>query len=495
MPEESAAAEPPAMPLVADRLADFSDRLSPMLVKELRQGLRAKTFVIVFLLLQGLLGLVLLTSIAAARSPQNAGDDITNIIFLFFGLAVLIVQPIRGIGALHREIQGQTIELMVLTRLSAWKIVLGKWVSIVSQSALIFAAIIPYLILRYWFGEMNLFGELSLLCIVLILSAAITAVIVGISCVPSVILRGLVPLLAAAFGIVGIFALCVGVEEGLQELVSIAAMQSQENFWGVSLGLLSVVYLGWTALGVGTSMIAPAAENHSTLRRLLTLGLMLILLVVSPLTAAPTEAWIAMLGVILVPALIIELTEPFGLLPPICRPFVIRGRLGRIAGRFLYPGWPTGVLFFFLLAALGALSASTIGASNLSVDEYIVMISLVGSLLMPATLMSFFEKKIKHRLTVYFLLLAANVVVTLVLALLVDALPSGSRGFLAWLSWMPQNGFIMVHYPRNYPEPELLIWVSTATIIYAVILLVTAFARLRAVRKIEDEALSAETMS
>ncbi len=52
---ENAAAEPPEMPLVADRLADFSDRLSPMLVKELRQGLRAKTFVIVFLLLQGLL--------------------------------------------------------------------------------------------------------------------------------------------------------------------------------------------------------------------------------------------------------------------------------------------------------------------------------------------------------------------------------------------------------------------------------------------------------
>lgn len=493
MSEESAAAEPPAIPLVADRLADFSDRLSPMLVKELRQGLRAKTFVIVFLLLQGLLGLVLLTSIAAAGSPQNAGDDITNIIFLFFGLAVLIVQPIRGIGALHREVQGQTIELMVLTRLSAWKIVLGKWVSIVSQSALIFAAIIPYLILRYWFGEMNLFGELSLLCIVFILSAAITAVIVGISCVPSVILRGLVPLLAAAFGIVGIFALCV--EEGLQELVSIAAMQSQESFWGVSLGLLSVVYLGWTALGVGASMIAPAAENHSTVRRLLTLGLMLLLLVVSPLTTAPTEAWIAMLGVILVPSLVIELTEPFGLLPPICRPFVMRGGLGRIAGRFLYPGWPSGVLFSFLLAALAALSAGMVGASNLSEDECIVMVSLLGSLLMPAALMSFFEKKIKHRLTLYLLLLAANAVVTFVLALLVDALPSGSRGFLAWLSWIPQNGFIMVNYPRNYPEPELLIWVSTATIIYAVILLVTAFARLRAVRKIEDEALSAETMS
>ena len=30
-------------------LRDFSDRFSPIVVKELRQGLRAKTFVIVFL--------------------------------------------------------------------------------------------------------------------------------------------------------------------------------------------------------------------------------------------------------------------------------------------------------------------------------------------------------------------------------------------------------------------------------------------------------------
>lgn len=31
-----------------EKLNDFSDRLPPMLVKELRQGLRAKTFVGVF---------------------------------------------------------------------------------------------------------------------------------------------------------------------------------------------------------------------------------------------------------------------------------------------------------------------------------------------------------------------------------------------------------------------------------------------------------------
>jgi hypothetical protein len=478
------------LPLVADRLADFSDRLSPMLVKELRQGLRAKTFVIVFLTLQGLLGLVLLTSIASASAPQNAGETITSIIFMFFSLAVLVIQPIRGIGALHREVQGQTIELMVLTRLSAWKIVLGKWVSIVSQSALIFAAIVPYLILRYWFGDMNLLGEVSLLCLVFVLSAAVTAVIVGISCVPSVILRGLLPLLAAAMGLWLIPILCF--ENEFDDLVTFAAMQSPEAFWGVTLGTLCAVYIGWTALGVAASMIAPAAENHSTVRRLLALGLMLLLVLVARFANTPPDVWVLMIAVILVPSMIIELTEPFILLPPICRPFVERGAMGRLAGRLLYPGWPSGVIFTLLMIFLATLSCYLAEAGKMGAEELVVITSFLGSLLMPAAVMCFFDKRIKNRLSLYLLLISASAIVTIVLALLVDALPSASRGFLAWLSWLPQTGFIMVNYPRNFQDEQVLLWVGLATAVYASILPIAAMQRLREVREVEAEALTME---
>src|SRR6476660_9141474 len=91
------AAPPPMDSHRAGRFDDFSDKLSPMLVKELRQGLRAKTFVILFLALQGLLAFVLLISVAAA-DPQRAGFTVSKVIFFFFSLAVLVVQPLRGIG-------------------------------------------------------------------------------------------------------------------------------------------------------------------------------------------------------------------------------------------------------------------------------------------------------------------------------------------------------------------------------------------------------------
>jgi len=169
-------------PAATQGLDEFSDRLSPMLVKELRQGLRARTFVILFLAIQALLGVVLLSAVGAA-APERAGQTVSSVIFFFFSMAVLIVQPLRGVGALHQEIKGNTIDLMVLTRLGAWRIVLGKWIAIVSQSALLLAAIAPYLILRYFFGRMNLFAELLLLALVFLGSAAFTAITVGLSAV------------------------------------------------------------------------------------------------------------------------------------------------------------------------------------------------------------------------------------------------------------------------------------------------------------------------
>ena len=155
-------------------LTDFSDRISPMLVKELRQGMRAKTFIAVFLSLQVFLA-VMLFSASAASSSDQIGSVISGIIFTFFAIAVIVVQPMRGTSALSSEVKGNTIDMMVLTRLSAWRIVFGKWVAIVGQSALLFSTIIPYLILRYFFGGMNLFGEMVCMILLFLTSMALTA--------------------------------------------------------------------------------------------------------------------------------------------------------------------------------------------------------------------------------------------------------------------------------------------------------------------------------
>ena len=482
----------PAVPVepsgfVTDKLADFSDKLSPMLVKELRQGLRAKTFVIVFLTLQGLLGLVLLASLGAAGSPQDAGHNISGIIFMFFSLAVLVIQPIRSIGTLHREVQGNTIELMVLTRLSAWKIVLGKWISIVAQSALLLAAVIPYLILRYWFGDMNLFGELVLLALVFLTSAIATAIVVGISCLPSVIIRGLLPLITAAIGLFVIPALCF--DHDFEELVSTVSMQSPQDFWGVIAFVLSGCYIGWTALGIGAGQIAPAAENHSTPKRLACLALLALILIVA-LFAKPGIYYL--LGLILVlgiPAIVMALNEPIALLPPICTPFLKRGTAGIIAGRFLYPGWPSGVLFTALFVGIASLILIFGGDSKLTSDDLTAITGILGCLLMPAALMSFFDQKISNRFTFYLLLIVSQLVLTMVLTYIADALPEDQRGFLWFFSWIPMTFFTMNEMPRSFDPTQLWLVAIGVALTYGTILFINAIIRLRAIREVENECI------
>ena len=97
-----------------------------MVVKELRQGLRMRSFGGIFVTLHILL--VLITLMGGASSNHD------SINWLFDGLVTAIlclVFPLRGFAALAQEMNSGTLDMLVLTRLSAWRIVLGKWASTV----------------------------------------------------------------------------------------------------------------------------------------------------------------------------------------------------------------------------------------------------------------------------------------------------------------------------------------------------------------------------
>ena len=74
----------------ADHISDFPDKLNPMLVKELRQGLRGLGFVALFIAIQAFLCLILLIT-SATESQENVGNLISRIILFFFSIAVLVI--------------------------------------------------------------------------------------------------------------------------------------------------------------------------------------------------------------------------------------------------------------------------------------------------------------------------------------------------------------------------------------------------------------------
>lgn len=459
------------MSAVTDRLNDFPDRFSPMLVKELRQGLRAKTFVIVFLVLQGILALILLTA-SAAGNPDRVGQFVSSIIFVFFSLAVLVIQPLRGVAALSSEIRGNTIDLMVLTRLSAMRIVLGKWVAIVGQSALLLSTIIPYLILRYYFGGMQLFAELLLVLLIFLFSAALTAVTVGISASRSILLRGLWPIFGATTLTIGIFNL--GFDNELRYFIEELADPSQQTI-GALVGMLVVAaHAAYCALSLGASLIAPLGENLATAKRLISLVAIVVGGIVLRLTLPDPEPILAFFIGMIVPAVIPALSETHHPLPSLDQPFERAGIFGSIGRLFLYPGWPSGVAYLLVLIA-SAMALLKIGPDRMNKDLAIVGLSFLGVILFPAALLALFGKHTKERVSALILGAIASAIFGGVMAMLSEAM--STRSFLWFFIWDPIVFLPMTsHY---YSESKVIAAAILVNAFYLTILVVCAVAASR----------------
>ena len=199
----SSLAETPVLP----SSADFPDWLSPMLVKELRQGVRTRVFVSLFILLQVTMLLTVSLTLLVAAHGEDASAG-TVFFWIFVGLPVLVVLPLNGLGAVNGEIKANTLELIFLTRLTAFRIVAGKWLAIFVQCLLFVCAVLPYLVLRYFIGGVNLAVELESLGWMLLGSAVISAFATGLSAYPVRTVRAT----ASLFFVLGTFVLAPTLE-------------------------------------------------------------------------------------------------------------------------------------------------------------------------------------------------------------------------------------------------------------------------------------------
>lgn len=465
---------------MADTFSDFPDRLSPMLVKELRQGLRAKTFVAVFLSFQALLALILLSASASGGSG-SVGNVISNVIFTFFAIAVLVIQPLRGIGAVSSEVKGNTLDMMVLTRLSAARIVYGKWFALVSQSGLIFATVIPYLIFRYFLGQMNLVGEIVVLVLLFLTSMTVTAVTVGLSASSSVILRVLVPVIAIpVFGWMTLFAIFSSSFRG-NSIYDVFSLDTPDARINTAIFVLALIYLGWSMLSMGISIIAPSAENHATLRRLVTLVLVIAASVFVVSSTAFDKDFIALLyAFIAAPAFATALTERSYVTPSVTASFDKWGIVGKLGRLFLFPGWPSGVIFTLLVSSIFAASVFIRWPEFIIRDSHqLQVMSVLGMLLFPAVIVTLLRTDEVSRISTYLLILLASMVFTLVIITISEAL--NNEELLWFFIWSPLNIIPLRQMSPLYQE-YLLHASCGVTILYALLLLAAAIFAMRSTK-------------
>ena len=303
----------------------LDDWLSPILVKELRQGMRARVFIISFLLLQVFLVVLVLGNVAA-KDDMGTLDFQNHFFWIIIGFALLILMPMRGLVAVSLEIKNRTMETIMLTRLTAWRVVFGKWSALFAQSLLLVSAVLPYIVLRYFIGGDDVVSDFEWILFMLWLSGILIAASIAVSAFGNPVVR--------IVSLVGIIVIIVsGTDEFVPRGVSLTKPW-EIGGWLLILGFfIPALLFELTATG-----IAPVSENHALRRRLLAV---FFYLSACGLTAASGVN----LGMgVVVPLLILigvcyhELAEKPRLVPRMIQMQAKRGWLGRLAGLFLLTG-------------------------------------------------------------------------------------------------------------------------------------------------------------
>ena len=144
-----------ARPGVLERLGD---RLNPLVVKEVRQGVRSRLFWVSF-------GLMLLAcfilSLVAYASTRDAGLTTHGqgyFFAFFFCLSVVhfFIIPYSAYRSLAREREDETWVLLILTGLGPRRILRGKVASFLVQAGLYASAVGPFLLFSYYLNGIDL---------------------------------------------------------------------------------------------------------------------------------------------------------------------------------------------------------------------------------------------------------------------------------------------------------------------------------------------------
>jgi len=156
---------------------------NPVLTQELRgrmRGTRAFTILTIYLLV--LAGVVTLIYLATASQAQfdtfNSGRTIGKALFLGTAFIALVqvglIVPSQAANAIASEKERQTYDLLILTMLSPWKIVVGKLMAALAYALLLIVAVIPFMALSFFFG-----GVTGLEVVLALVGLVVTAVLFG----------------------------------------------------------------------------------------------------------------------------------------------------------------------------------------------------------------------------------------------------------------------------------------------------------------------------
>jgi len=280
------------------------DRLGPMTVKELRQGLRRRMFVWPFLLVQGLAVLAMAVEFGTGEvAVYTKFSGVLNVLLLVpgsdqfsgpfwgvTGLMCLVLMPLGGLVLMGQEMEEGNYELLLMTPLTRWGVVLGKFYSLWGLCLLTLSSLVPYAIVRYMVGGMDVWRNLSAGLTVVLASGIICAGALGASAFRSMPAR------------IGVFVAFLGsLAVGGSVPLAFAALSRDEGcgFW-YHLNVLGVVWC-YSALGLALarSRIRLVVHQYEIQPSALVIVLLLVTPFISMMATLFTGGFFGCVGLIL----------------------------------------------------------------------------------------------------------------------------------------------------------------------------------------------------
>jgi len=357
----------------------LGDRLNPILVKETRQALKSRQFVITFglLLLCGwgwtIFGVAMMGE-SAWRGTQ--GDDMFLGYYVILTFPLLVIVPFGAFRSLACEQEDRTYELMSITTLGPRQIIRGKLGSAVLQMLVYLSAISPCLAFTYMLRGIDFPSILFVLFYTVLASLGLAMIGLFVGTISAqrhwqVVLSVLL--------IAGLFLVLWGCITGTYEMLSYGDVSfSDPNFWLFVAGLLSVFGAYFMLVFyAAAAQITFASDNRSTRLRVTMLAQQVLF------TAWMAWGWLSMDTLSWDPMMIMPFWIFLGLhwyamgslmigespeLSPRVKRQLPQSFLGRAFLTWFNPGPGTGYVFA-ISCLFGAL---LLGLTPIMIDKYVV---------------------------------------------------------------------------------------------------------------------------
>ena len=257
------------MTAVLDWLDNTSDWLSPIVVKEVRQMVRSREFVLSFAASLVAAFAVAFYGAAHAMSAGGSGGSGTfSALMVCLALLGLFVVPIGAFSTLRNERLEQTLELVTVTALSPRRVVIGKLMAQAVKLTTLFAAMAPFIATSFLLGGIDFFTILLSLVVLFFWSLWASAASLFVSTIFKS--RAMSGVLFGVVGVAGFFLLSVSRLPFFIMRSGIGGGPSGRSFfwWALAMVMSGCIAVTINLVLLAENRLAVPTENRVTALRL-----------------------------------------------------------------------------------------------------------------------------------------------------------------------------------------------------------------------------------